>query len=419
MNPEHDNHTTGPKAEPQCILCGKCLEVCPLLAATGREELSPRAKLFVLQRLRDDPGALSRTDARKLASLCLTCGRCAKACTQGVDVPATVSRLRAGHPDFRRWLWRAWIQGSGLLWPAAARLGTALGGLVSAGHGAAARTGRSLAAMGRGSAIRPWIEFRGLEACPRPGKVVLFPGCLARSVRTRWTATARELLTAAGAEVLPEPRWSCCGGTLGHAGLAGPQFAAMRANVDAWREAGRPRLVTFCASCWSSLAAYPQCADLGLDQDEARAWTEALTPLSELLAGASLTATNAVPDELHYHRPCHAPAKDPDARLLARAAGERLDRGDGKACCGLGGVLQLAAPELSARVADNLWERMAAGPGAQVLTGCSGCWLQLSASAPEGVAVAHWLDAVAHIESPAHEAGPNAYPPGETNAGRH
>ncbi|NHZ48480.1 (Fe-S)-binding protein, partial [Desulfovibrio sp. XJ01] len=102
-------------------------------------------------------------------------------------------------------------------------------------------------------------------------------------------------------------------------------------------------------------------------------------------------------------------------------------------CCGMGGVLQLAAPDLSRTVADACWnallpERAATftpapssscapsspdaasttsaastpaattnatrQPGITVLTGCSGCTLQLAATAPPDVRVLHWLDVV-------------------------
>lgn len=401
---QQDNKTEI-KREPQCILCGKCLEVCPLLAATGREEFSPRGKLLLLARLAEAPDTLSEADAERLASLCLSCGRCARACPQGVNVPAEVSRLRAKHPGFRRWLWKTWIERSGLLWPAAARLGSALQGAipgppVGSADGVAAGLARKLGAMGRAEGIVPWVVPHSFAACPQGPKVVLFPGCLARSVRTDWTAKAASLLNGLGAELQQTPDWACCGGTLGHAGLLQQQREATRTNVRAWREAGRPAIVTFCASCHHGLTDYPDLDGLEFDDGEAAAWAQALTPLSGLAACARFSVAPGAPDRVHYHQPCHAPVPDPDRALVAKASGGRLLPVDGKACCGMGGVLQLAAPGLSSRVAANLWERLRAEPGDQVVTGCSGCWLQLSATAPDGVLVAHWLDTLQDIETP-------------------
>lgn len=389
---KQDNEITEDERSPQCILCGKCLEVCPLLAATGREELSPRGKWLVLSRLAEDPESLTEADAERLASLCLTCGRCARACPQGTDLPAEVSRLRARHPGFQRWLWKTWVERSNLLWPAAAKLGNALGDKLPLADGAPKAMARKLAAMGRRTRPVPWIRLADARACPPAPKIVLFPGCLARNVRKDWTQKAEALLGALGAEVGETPDWACCGGTLGHAGLPERQLEAVRTNLKVWREAGRPTVATFCASCHHGLAAYPDLPGLDFADGEAEAWTAALTPLSELAGCADFATTGAAPERVHYHQPCHAPAPDPDRAWLARAAGERLVPVDGKACCGMGGVLQLAAPKLSADVATNLWQRLHAASGDQVVTGCSGCWLQLASTAPDGVEVVHWLD---------------------------
>ena len=100
----------------QCILCGKCLEVCPLLGATGREELGPRAKADLYSLLKDNKSLLSGEDAARLAGLCLGCHRCTEVCSQGVDIPGLVATLRGAHPDFKGWLWKTWLTNARGLW---------------------------------------------------------------------------------------------------------------------------------------------------------------------------------------------------------------------------------------------------------------------------------------------------------------
>ncbi|NJB68617.1 glycolate oxidase iron-sulfur subunit [Desulfobaculum xiamenense] len=384
--------------EPQCILCGRCLEVCPLVAATGREELGPRGKMLLLLRLREAPQTLCEDDAARLASMCLSCGRCAKVCPQKVNVPLAVARVRQAHPGFARWLWKAWIGSSRLSWPAAARLGRAAVRLAPAGsESRAARTLRSLSAMAAEETVTPWIVPDVAPACAPGEKTVLFPGCLASNVRRRYVRAATALLSWCGAEVESMPDFGCCGGTLGHAGLGVEQAKARARNVAAWRAAGRPRMVTFCASCHAGLAEYAADATLFADAAEAAAFAAALVPLSVLVADGGFRVEDGGPAAVVYHRPCHAPQDDPDARLLRKALGGRLRIPDRARCCGMGGVLQLSAPELSAQVADACWDGLDAVEGTVVLTGCSGCVLQLAASAPRGVRVAHWLDAL-HFE---------------------
>jgi glycolate oxidase iron-sulfur subunit len=61
--------------------------------------------------------------------------------------------------------------------------------------------------------------------------------------------------------------------------------------------------------------------------------------------------------------------------------------------------MQLAAPSLCGMVNAACWQALDSLCPAQdnacpppVVTGCSGCTLQLSGTAPEHVAVHHWLD---------------------------
>jgi glycolate oxidase iron-sulfur subunit len=385
------------QAENQCILCGRCLEVCPLFAATRREELSPRAKFLLAQRLEAEPGALPELAVEKLAALCLACGRCEKVCPQGQCAPDLVARLRARHPGWQGWFWRQWIEKGAALWPAASALaGLAPASLTRAGKPAQALAG--LKALRPKAAIAPWVRVTKFDARGQGRKAVVFAGCLARNLRQDWTDKALALL--AGLGYAPackggDPGFSCCGCTLGHAGQPAAQAEMQRRNLVAWREAGRPLVVVFCATCRCGLRSYPD-YDLGWQPGEATAWLEAVQPLSGLFGHTEFAALDkAAPARVHYHTPCHGAGGGQDLAWLRAVAGTRLGRISEGRCCGMGGVLQLAAPGLSRQVAGTLWDSFAAKPGEQVLTGCSGCVLQLAATAPKGVAAAHWLDALA------------------------
>ncbi|MEW5774937.1 MAG: (Fe-S)-binding protein [Thermodesulfobacteriota bacterium] len=378
-------------AEKLCILCGRCLEVCPLFNATRREELSPRSKFLLAQRLEAEPGALREMAAEKLASLCLACGRCENACPQGKCAPDLVSRLRARHPGWQGWFWRQWIEKGAALWPAA----SAIAGLAPASLTAPGKPARALAglkALRPEAAVRPWVRVKAFDSRGDGRKAVAFAGCLARNLRSDWTDKALALLAGLGYAAAGDEGFACCGCTLGHAGQPAAQEQAQRRNLAAWRAAGRPLLAVFCATCRHGLRAYPA-FDLGWEPGEATAWLAAVQPLSGLFGSTEFEVLeDAAPPRAHYHTSCHGAEGGHDAAWLRAVAGERLGRVSDGRCCGMGGVLQLAAPDLSRQVAGTLWDFFAARPGEQALTGCSGCVLQLAATAPKGVAAAHWLD---------------------------
>jgi glycolate oxidase iron-sulfur subunit len=407
----------------ECVLCGCCLEGCPLLAATGREELSPRAKALLAGPSKWSAGGaeLPEADVAALTGLCLACGRCEKLCPQGVKVPELMAAMRAGHPQFRQWLWGQWVTRLRPAWPLAARAANlAPEALIPANFGLALKGLRGLAA---GSSMARWLEIvdfpaRAFAETWGGHKVAVFDGCVGGGPRRDWGGTARRLLAGLQAETLSEaaaPKFSCCGSTLGVAGLPEEQAQVRRVNVAAWREAGRPLLVTYCATCRKGLAQYAQTPELFADEVEAAAWRAAVTPLAALLKGARAKAKKGAPPAVGYHQPCHAALPkelggalagqgDADQALLSDLLGSRLRVPAKSACCGFGGIMQLGAPDLCESVAGRCWSNLEAklgfsaapdvAPG-HVLTGCSGCVMQLSATAPAGVRVGHWLDVIA------------------------
>lgn len=394
---------------PDCVLCGCCLEGCPLMSATGREELSPRAKALLAGPSKFMDASLPEADVAALTGLCLACGRCEKLCPQGVQVPALMAAMRASHPDFKQWMWKQWITRLGPYWSLAAK-GAALtpDAFVPASLGLALK---GLKGLRPGGGLRPWLgitkfprEAFGAKYGQRP--VVLFDGCVGKGPRGVWAETARFLLNGLGAKVV-EGRFSCCGSTLGVAGLPGDQAHARVANIAAWREAGRPLVVTYCATCRKGLLDYASAGAEIFESDvEAAQWREAVTPLSELLAGAKAKIGRGAPALVAWHEPCHAAPSD--LALMKSLLGTRLRTPAKARCCGFGGILQLSAPELSGRVGADCWAGLLAVSGGEqapevagvvppyVLTGCSGCVMQLAATAPGalGARAGHWLEIV-------------------------
>lgn len=389
-------HESNPPAQ-ECILCGRCLSVCPVLLGTGREELSPKAKQHMLKTLARNPERLRLADCRVLADKCLSCGRCRTVCPQGLSVPRRLAELRAAHPGWQQWLWKQWIERGAALWPALAVFGKVAPKDV--GPQTFARFMDSLRAMAPAQDITPWLAVHTYDSEVGRGRsILLFAGCTARRIQKAWHAKAEAILGNLGYTVLSERAMTCCGLTLDHAGIPDAAHEARMRNVNAWRAAGRPRITTFCASCFHGLGEYAHCADVNWEEGEAEAFANALVPLSSLWGETTFTVTDAAPARVRYHQPCHWGGSDPDKAWLAATLGARISAPSGVQCCGMGGVLQLGDQPLSRAVATRCWDALAPDEGTLVITGCSGCTMQLRSSSPamgrSGVPVAHWLDCV-------------------------
>ncbi|MFP4515223.1 MAG: (Fe-S)-binding protein [Desulfovibrionales bacterium] len=356
-----------PTLKNDCVLCGRCLEACPVFAATNKEELSPRAKGFLTRVLAERPGSVSLKRVQELASLCVGCGRCSAVCPQGLDVPALLAAVKAKSPGWREWAWKMGLATA----PAWSLLLQVSGG-------------RNLF-----QPLRPLMHLdRGMDP-PLFSQAMLFPGCMASHVMGCWTDTACGLLEAMGvtATIL---KWKCCGFSMGRSGLLGEQMDAARENIALWRDAGRQPIILFCATCLKGLGEYVE-LDLTWEQGEREQWHASLYSLGSLMKGAQVSSVNLAPSQgVIYHRSCH---EIEPLHWLEHAGSWGPIRSTAH-CCGFGGQLQLLSPGLSRMVTGRFWDCLPLPAPAHVITGCSGCVLQLKRHAPEGFSVGHWLESL-------------------------
>ena len=218
--------------------------------------------------------------------------------------------------------------------------------------------------------------------------VAVFAGCTARNARPGWIARAETLLRRWGYVVLDGGGFTCCGGTLHHAGLFAAQAEVRRRNIERWRDMGRPVIAAFCASCKHGLDAYAE--EGGMEPEEAALWKRQVRGLSALLAAPVCETVPDAPARIGYHQPCHWGEDDPDLPFL-RQAFPLIMKGTGL-CCGMGGILKMTDADVSAAIGRRCVEGFA--DCRHIITGCSGCTLQLASAAPSGVTVRHWLDVV-------------------------
>lgn len=302
-------------------------------------------------------------------------------CARKLSTSELLADLRSQHPHWTQFVWDIWIRRVGPLWPLAGRIAS----LPFLPGGSSLETARALLPQ---ETAAPWGRIKPAVQVGVGTPVAVFAGCTARNARPGWIARAETLLRRWGYVVLDGGGFTCCGGTLHHAGLFAAQAEVRRRNIERWRDMGRPVIAAFCASCKHGLDAYAE--EGGMEPEEDALWKRQVRGLSALLAAPVCETVPDAPARIGYHQPCHWGEDDPDLPFL-RQAFPLIMKGTGL-CCGMGGILKMTDADVSAAIGRRCVEGFA--DCRHIITGCSGCTLQLASAAPSGVTVRHWLDVV-------------------------
>ncbi len=361
----------------ECVLCGRCLEVCPIFRVTDKEELSPRGKGFLLGHYLEQ--GIKLKSAIDLAGFCVGCNRCFKTCPQKINLPLEIARLKSLHPDWKSWIWSRIVKsGTGLL-PA-----------IKSGKAIIPGTAPVLKqVLLNKPRLQPLLKAMRKKQLKKH-RAVVFPGCVGQHFRPELEKTAFQLLNLLGYEALETPDWQCCGYPLGSAGLLEQEKKDTMKNLDLWLQMDKPMIFVFCATCEEGLrnpfgeyqSHYPW-----------KLFRQSVHPLIEQLAFLEFEpAAIHEKRKIVWHQPCHGSV---DSGLIFQNILNSLNRELtilNNNCCGMGGSFAIQNPKLSSSIAEEFWKGIPQTKSTVILTGCSGCVLQLEATKPDFARVAHWLE---------------------------
>jgi glycolate oxidase iron-sulfur subunit len=394
-----------------CVHCGFCLQSCPTYLVTGDEADSPRGRIVLMRRLAD--GVLGPGDPRLRHHLdrCLGCRACEPACPSGVAYGGALEAARGRIAATRSGpiLARALLQVVAHPW--LARLGFGVARWLRPAARALAGWSRWRFAMGMLAGTRPWTGATGTAGATGTGpsitrpldssiplrRVVVFRGCIQHELFSHVNAAATRTLSANGYAVVEAPAQGCCGALHAHAGDLEGARALARANVRALAALPDAWVAVTAAGCGAMLRDYDTLlADDSL-ADEARALTDRVRDITEVLAEAGPRPGAALRARVAYDAPCHLlHAQHVDAaplRVLGAVPGlEVVEHAEADVCCGSAGVYSLLQPFLSQAVLRRKLDALAAVEPDVVVTGNPGCAMQIAA----GLAATGATAAVAH-----------------------
>jgi glycolate oxidase iron-sulfur subunit len=374
-----------------CVHCGLCLPVCPTYRVTGREQSSPRGRIYLMRGVaerRIELGDVMRDEAH----LCLGCRACETACPSGVQFGAMVERAReevqrAGLREDRlarieRALLREVV-------PHRKRLRIAFDLLALAQRLRLDRLAASFlpARLSAARALLPPIPPRhqrraALPLLPaqgeRRGRVGFLVGCVMAELFPGTNAATVRVLAHNGFDVAVPPDQGCCGALQAHAGDGETARALAQKNFAAFADVHV--VITNSAGCGAALR------DAGhWLPDGGKSFAAKARDVCEWLDEVGLRApAGRIEARVCYDDPCHLvhgqKVSAAPRRLLAQIPGiELVPHADPGACCGAAGTYNITQPEMSRAVLERKLDSLAAADPDLVVTGNPGCLMQLRA----------------------------------------
>ncbi|MCJ7516719.1 MAG: succinate dehydrogenase/fumarate reductase iron-sulfur subunit [Methanomassiliicoccales archaeon] len=335
-----------------CIECWACVSICPVINEVWDEYAGPMSMRKLAELSCDKRDILDRVSVALVegAYNCTSCKNCWAVCPQEIKIPEKATeKLRA----------RAIEKGLAPLPP----------------HKVAIASIRNY--------WNPWMAPRGQRVrwakgydLPSSAETMFFAGCSPSLLRQNLVENVVKIYSALGEKIGylgKEER--CCSSPLLRVGDIDLFKEMAKANIDAMKKAGAKRVVVTCAGCYKAWKEdyIEWFGDYGIE----------VVHISEVLENAIRNGKlklNEVPENnvtVTYHDPCHlgraGGVYDPPRRVLESIPGVRIvemsRNRENSACCGSGGGVKTARPNLATTIGGARLE-MVRETGAEVIVSC-------------------------------------------------
>ncbi|MEM2902072.1 MAG: (Fe-S)-binding protein [Candidatus Bathyarchaeia archaeon] len=341
----------------KCMRCGFCVAQCPTEEYMGFESNSPRGRMQMIKALIDGEIAVNEYLMNRIYD-CSLCGYCRWRCPPGVN---TVNAIEATRAYF--------VENN--CYPKA--------------HGEfATRLRRFGNPYGEPSEKRSaWAPSKALFS--RKAEVLYFVGCTSALRLPEVTIATVKLLQATGVNFTIMPDEVCCGSIMFRSGFREAAEETAEKVIRMVEGTGASTVLFSCPGCYRTFAVdYPAILGGPLGYE--------LKHISQyLLEIENLKLVNSLNVKVTYHDPCHLGRHlgvfEAPRQLLASIPGVRLmemnRRGVTSFCCGAGGGMRGAFPDISLSIAGER-VREASETGAEVLTSaCPFCKRNLQDAAAQ------------------------------------
>ncbi len=390
-----------------CVHCGFCLPTCPSYRVIGKENDSPRGRVYLMDAINKGEAPLSPAAVKHFDS-CLGCLACTTACPSGVQYDKLIAsvrpQIRRNHP--RPWPEKALRQLIFSLFPYPDRIRLLLTPLalyqklgiskLIRSSGVLQRLSPNLAAM---ETLLPPVTASCFsdnlpELIPAQGekryRVGMILGCVQRVFFTGVNEATARVLSANGCEIVVPKSQGCCSALPEHQGETSQAQALARQMIDSFEHSDVDYIIINAAGCGHTLKDYGHIlADDPDYADRARRFAAKVRDVQEFLAEVGLTTElhplQAEPLVTVYQDACHLLHGQKISRqpreLLKQIPGVMLREPlDAALCCGSAGVYNMLQPEIAQELGQMKATNLVNTGATLIASPNPGCSLQIKQS---------------------------------------
>ncbi|MEM7793305.1 MAG: heterodisulfide reductase-related iron-sulfur binding cluster [Cyanobacteria bacterium P01_C01_bin.118] len=387
-----------------CVHCGFCLTTCPSYRVIGKENDSPRGRIYLMDAI--NQGEVPLTDAAvSHFESCLGCLACTTACPSGVQYDRLIDSVRSqvnrNHQRplpvqlLRRLIFSLFPYPDRirlLLSPLALYQGLGLSKLVRS-TGLLDRWAPQLAAM---ESILPTVTPKCFqdnlpETVPAEGtqryRVGMILGCVQRVFFANVNEATARVLSANGCEVVIPKSQGCCSALPAHQGETEQAQALARQMIDSFADTGVDYIVINAAGCGHTLKDYGHSLQDDPEyREKAIAFSQKVRDIQEFLVEVGLTsklsAITQQPLKLVYQDACHLRhgqgITEAPRQLLRQIPGVTVtDPIDAELCCGSAGVYNMLQPDVANELGQMKVTNLVNTGAALIASSNPGCGLQI------------------------------------------
>jgi glycolate oxidase iron-sulfur subunit len=377
----------------RCNKCGLCMAGCPVYKATGIEYDTARGRVDLIQSAMKGQLDMAK-DIREAIDTCILCRGCTVYCPGQVNIDEIVRLARAIRQEKKPLPLAYRVAFSSILPNSRFMevLTQALRMMQKIGVGRKYGLGGLIPFVAKQGEIVPDISKRSARSSlkreykaigKKRGNVAYFLGCVINILYPEVARATIGILTLNGWDVVV-PDANCCGLPAGAEGDTDNMIRMVKKNVEVLSRLQVEAIVTDCASCASTIAAYQ-----GYLKDdplfaEARDVSAKVSELSQFLVKTDfIKPTNEVGKRATYHHPCHLgrylnTAPEVPKQLIKSIPGIRfVDSAKETDCCGGAGSYCVTQVERSQLILADKMRAFIDSGADTIITCCPSCMMQL------------------------------------------